>query len=138
MKALQIKTIIQALPVITILVIAIGNVALVFRYDLSPWHGGGFGMFSSHEHHTSRYIQVMVRTPQGFKLLNLEAYTDELKRLKNLPTPARLSAFLNKTACTAQLPAQTSMITLSYYKLNFDREPLKAEKKWEGRTNGCE
>lgn len=128
---------IKVLPVIAFLVIAICNVVLVFRYDLSPWHGGGFGMFSSHEHHTSRYIQVMARTPQGLKLLNLEAYADELKRLKNLPTPARLSAFLNKTACAAQLPAQTSMITLSYYKLDFDHEPLKAEKKWEGRTNGC-
>lgn len=94
-------------------------------------------MFSSVDHHTNRFIRVTARTPQGVKAIDLEKYTAEVTTLKNLPTPARLTSFLTKLACTADLPAQTSLLTLSYYKLDLTHNLLQAEIKWEGRTDAC-
>jgi hypothetical protein len=127
----------QVAPIGALAFIAIINLVLVFQFDLSTWHGGGFGMFSSVDHHTSRFIRVMARTPRGIKIIDLGEYTAEVETLKNLPTPARLSSFLTKLACTTDLPPQTSSLTLSYYKLDFTRNPLQAELKWEGRTDVC-
>lgn len=127
----------QVAPIGALAFIAIINLVLVFQFDLSTWHGGGFGMFSSVDHHTSRFIRVTARTPRGIKIIDLREYTAEVETLKNLPTPARLSSFLTKLACTTDLPSQTSFLTLSYYKLNFTRNPLQAELKWEGRTDAC-
>lgn len=125
------------MPVIVLVIVAIIDAALVFRFDLSVWHGGGFGMFSSVDHHTTRLIRVTAKTPRGLKKVNIQAYAAEVKTLKNLPTPARLQAFLNKLSCTSKLPAQTSMLTLTYYKLDFSHELIHAKARWQGNAVEC-
>lgn len=137
MNRSHVRAILHALPVVTLIVVASINAVLVVRYDLSAWHGGGFGMFSSVDHHTSRFIRVTARTPQGDRLVDLEAYAAEVRALKNLPTPRRMSAFLEKLACAADLPAQTSALQLAYYKLDLTRNPVVANLRWQGDTGAC-
>lgn len=48
-----------------LIVIAIRQIILVDRIDLTPWKGGGFGMFSSIDRPSNRVIEVVGITKEG-------------------------------------------------------------------------
>ena len=48
----------RELPSIALVLLACVQVGLVFVADLSPWKGGGFGMFSTNDHGSFRSVRV--------------------------------------------------------------------------------
>jgi hypothetical protein len=53
-----------ALPPALLVVVACGQVMLAHTARLSPWKGGGFGMFSSLDARPFRYVRIFVQAPE--------------------------------------------------------------------------
>jgi hypothetical protein len=83
----------RLLPCWLLLLVALQQIVLVRTADLSPWLGGGFGMFSTTDGRSNRHVHLYVEHP-GFErevwvpadLLDLE------RRARALPSDANLRA----------------------------------------------
>jgi hypothetical protein len=53
----------ETLPVAVLVAVGAAQLILVRTADLSPWKGGGFGMFSTTDDAGSRYVRVFVTAP---------------------------------------------------------------------------
>ena len=76
------------LPLGVLLAVAAGHAALVRCCALSPWLGGGFGMFSTID---AREVRVLREGSEGALRLP-RSLEDEADRAAMLPTEARLRA----------------------------------------------
>ena len=80
-----------ALPAFLLLAVACVHFALVRQRALSPWKGGGFGMFSTLDARPFRYLRVTVTAPQrSEELLVPASLEDAAAAAEVLPTDARL------------------------------------------------
>lgn len=72
------------------LLVAAVQMTLVRTHDLTPWKGGGFGMFSTFDSPSARTLRVVVETEAGEALVMSPYLTDKLTRIVNLPDDATL------------------------------------------------
>lgn len=81
------------LPLALLLGAFIHHLWLVQRYDLSPWLGGGFGMFASTDVGSARQVLLLVELADGrdFQIDLVHPYRDTLERARGLPSPAWLA-----------------------------------------------
>ncbi len=80
------------LPVALLVVVASAQVALVKTAGLSPWKGGGFGMFSTTDDSGRRRVRVFVSAPERSEEIAISpSLADAAARAAVLPTDARLS-----------------------------------------------
>jgi hypothetical protein len=71
--------------------VAINQTRLVFTESLSPWSGGGFGMFSTTDAATDRHLHVYQVTSRLRRELNLPAELDDaVRRALTLPSERQL------------------------------------------------
>ncbi len=79
------------LPSVVLVAVALAQLVLAYRADLSPWKGGGFGMFSTLDAPGFRDVRVVVRAPGRSETLTIAPSQEELAtRAVTLPTDARL------------------------------------------------
>lgn len=100
-----------AVPALLV-VVALVQAALVHTADLTPWKGGGFGMFAAVDRSEHRAVRVYLRTPDGEVPAVLadpvagQVTADaRVVRARNLPTDrslAGLAASLGAQAWTLQ------------------------------------
>jgi hypothetical protein len=80
------------LPAFLLLTVAVVQVVLVKTYALSPWKGGGFGMFATTDGGPFRQIRVFVEAPQRSEELLVAPYLeDSAARAQLFPSNARLA-----------------------------------------------
>jgi hypothetical protein len=76
----------QALPVAILLCVAVNQVRLAFNQNLSPWSGGGFGMFSTTDAATDRHLHIYESSPAMRRELLVPAeFEDAARRALALP-----------------------------------------------------
>jgi hypothetical protein len=81
----------QALPIVLLLAVALNQARLVVTEQLSPWSGGGFGMFSTTDAATDRHLHVYESGPALRRELGLPVeFEDEIRRALALPSARRL------------------------------------------------
>lgn len=91
--------VISFLPSVLIIVIAINQLILANFFDLSPWHGGGYGMFSTSDVGSNRHMHVYAKSEGILKELLYPEYLDDLAlRTKSFPTNKNLKKFAYKIA----------------------------------------
>jgi hypothetical protein len=80
-------------PTVLLLTVASAQMILARRSDLSPWKGGGFGMFASVDGLPFRWVRLYVSAPERSEELavppSLEEQTD---RVAAWPHPAAMRA----------------------------------------------
>ena len=86
-----------------LVVIALHQIALAHAADLSPWKGGGYGMFSTNDHGGARFVRVWALEPgpgEGASAAGGErrvrippGLVNASYRLRDLPRPEALRAF---------------------------------------------
>ena len=85
---------VRFLPALLLVGVAVHQICLANTAGLSPWSGGGFGMFSTTDAGASRHLHAFVmrpgiqreaRIPQGLR--------DRERRVVTLPSDANLRAF---------------------------------------------
>jgi len=80
------------LPVILLLAVAGAQLALVYTADLSPWKGGGFGMFSTTDDTGRRHVRVFVTaTDRSEEVAIAPSLEDAADRAAVLPTDRQLT-----------------------------------------------
>ena len=80
------------LPVALLLAVAGGQLILAKTAGLSPWKGGGFGMFSTTDDAGRRHVRVFVTAPERSEELAIPPSLEDLaRRAATLPTDAALS-----------------------------------------------
>lgn len=80
------------LPVALLLAVAGGQLILAKTAGLSPWKGGGFGMFSTTDDAGRRHVRVFVTAPERSEELAIPPSLQDLaRRAATLPTDAALS-----------------------------------------------
>jgi hypothetical protein len=80
------------LPPSLLFLVALGQVYLAHTADLTPWKGGGFGMFSTNDGE-SRRVEVWVIGPQGERQIEVPSYDRGAMALAAFPTVERLNEF---------------------------------------------
>lgn len=71
----------RELPAAVLVALACAQIALAFGADLSPWKGGGFGMFATNDHGGFRHVRVYALRAGREERLELpaELERDELR-----------------------------------------------------------
>ncbi len=80
------------LPVVLLLTVACAQVLFACPAGLSPWKGGGFGMFSTTDDAGRRHVRVFVTAPERSEEIAISpALEDPAKRAAVWPTDRALS-----------------------------------------------
>jgi hypothetical protein len=82
------------LPIALLIFVALSQFILAHTVDLSPWLGGGFGMFSTTDDGVNRELRVFTTGAEGEEEREIpETLADLEQRARVLPSPPRLRAF---------------------------------------------
>jgi hypothetical protein len=74
-----------------LLALGLAQIAGWLAFDLSPWKGGGFGMFSTNDHGAFRQVHVFERGEAGEQRVALPSELDRLRRhVREVPREANL------------------------------------------------
>jgi hypothetical protein len=76
-----------------LLLAAVGllQILLAHQAGLSPWLGGGFGMFATIDSRSERHLVVFADSPGLIRELEIpESLEEEAERVRALPTEARM------------------------------------------------
>ena len=66
------------MPAALLVVVASGQLVLAHTATLSPWKGGGFGMFASLDARPFRYVRIFVQAPERSEELIVPPSLDDL------------------------------------------------------------
>jgi hypothetical protein len=67
-----------ALPAILLTIVAVAQIVLTQVAMLSPWKGGGFGMFATLDGRPFRYARLFVRAPERSEEITVPPSLEEL------------------------------------------------------------
>ena len=117
-----------AIPAALLLAVAVSQVVLVRVADLSPWKGGGFGMFATTDGTAFRYVRLFVDAPGRSEELNV---TDSLEfdavRAQLFPSQRFLTR-LGEAAGARELRngREAATVRVEVWKVKFSDQPLRA------------
>jgi hypothetical protein len=121
------------LPPLLLAAVALQQIWLARTAELSPWLGGGFGMFASTDSAAQRHLHAWVIRPGSRRELEVpEALREELRRALALPTEARLRALAQQLAEreaeeAADYEGPAEAIELQVFRTRYDPETLAPE-----------
>jgi len=113
------------LPALLLCVVALHQIWLAQHAHLSPWNGGGFGMFSSTDAFARRHLHVWLVAPGFRQELDVPSgLREEMRRALALPTDARLRAFGERLLAAYPEASRAEALTLTVYATRFDPRTL--------------
>ena len=95
------------LPVALLVLVAGAQVTLARRAGLSPWKGGGFGMFSTTDDAGRRHVRVFVTAPER---------SEEIAIAPSLEDAARRAAVLPATPSSRASRSASSSASAGYHR----------------------
>jgi hypothetical protein len=118
-------------PPAVLIVVAIVQIGLVRTADLTPWKGGGFGMFSTLDHGAYRGIDVVVDARDRSETLEIPPSLETAaSRAANCPVDGLLRALADNVAARERrYQRPVSQVTLTVWRAEFDRETLRATER---------
>jgi hypothetical protein len=118
----------RLLPPLLLTLVALTQIVLVRTLDLTPWKGGGFGMFSTLDHIAYRHIDAVVDAPGRSEALDIpDSLQDEAARAAACPTDALLRRLAEKIADRERRNRRpVARVTLTAWRTEFNRDTLRA------------
>ena len=117
---------IRYLPVILLVALALSQIYLVRTVSLSPWAGGGFGMFSTPDAPGSRTVRAYVLTPGVKREVPIpDSLKDAALRAAAIPTDSRLTALaleIARVPTPERVPPRAVLIEV--WRAEYDPETL--------------
>ena len=115
-------------PMVLLIAVAIGQVVLVRAFDLTPWKGGGFGMFATLDHAAFRRVDVVVDAPGRSEALEVPPSLElDVARAASLPVPWLLTKLAAGVAARERRNGRAvARVTLTVWRTAFDRITLHA------------
>ena len=115
------------LPITLLVGVACAQVILAHTAALSPWSGGGFGMFSTTDAGGQRHLHAFAIRPGIRRELDIpRALRDKVLRTLTLPTEANLRALANQleTLPTPDI-GPLKAVELQVWRAHFDPDSLE-------------
>jgi hypothetical protein len=114
------------LPALLLVLVALNQQRLAQTASLSPWSGGGFGMFSSTDSPAARHLHVFLETEGIRRELDIpRQLAQEARRATTLPTRARLERFAEALMAAQDLGAIAwEDIDLQVWGVTYDPDTL--------------
>lgn len=108
------------------MIVAIHQIALTRITALSPWSGGGFGMFSTLDHGSRRHLHAFIlRSGLRREAIPPATLADEINRVLTLPTDASLRALARNLAETPTPDhGAATAVQIQVWHTRFDPETL--------------
>ena len=119
----------EALPAVLLGIIACGQLVLVRTANLTPWKGGGFGMFSTLDHGAFRRISVVVDAPERSETIEIpESLQETAGRAVNCPADWLLRRLAAEVAARERRHDRpVGRVTIQVWKTEFDRATLHTQ-----------
>lgn len=115
-------------PTALLLGVAVTQMVLVRVADLSPWKGGGFGMFSTTDDVGRRHVRVFVSAPgRAEEIAIAPSLEDAAVRAAVLPTDAALSRLAERVIAREgryQRPVDT--VRIETWRIDYAPDTLAA------------
>ena len=93
------------------------QIVLAHTVHLSPWKGGGYGMFSTTDHSGFRTLRAFAALPGGERRVPVPAeLRPDVLRALDLPSAARLERLARSIAAGAN----TGRVRVEVWRLEFD------------------
>jgi hypothetical protein len=120
-----------AVAPILLLVTAAVQILLAQVADLSPWKGGGFGMFASLDHAPFRGIDIVVEAPDRSETLDVSASLEEAAaRAATFPSHFRLTQLAEAVVARERRRGQpVETVKLDVWRHEFDPHSLRATER---------
>jgi len=116
------------LPVSLLVVVAGAQVTLATTAGLSPWKGGGFGMFSTTDDGGRRYVRVFVSAVERSEEITISpSLEDAARRAAVLPRDAELSRLARRVVERERRhrrPVDT--VRIETWRIEYARDTLAA------------
>ena len=115
------------LPPALLVVVALHQAVLVGTRELTPWLGGGFGMFSTNDAGWTRHTHLFVEEGGLETEVDLPEHLDDLEeRLRVLPSDARLEDFARQlSAAMGQQHPGLTAVRVELWRRSFDADELR-------------
>jgi len=109
------------------------QIALAHTAQLTPWKGGGYGMFSTTDHGGFRTLRAFALEPPGERRLRVpDELRNEVLRSLDLPTDARLQNVAASLARHSGAPR----VRVEVWRLEFDGELRPSPRRLTGAESG--
>ena len=110
----------RELPGAVLVALACAQIALAFGADLSPWKGGGFGMFATNDHGGFRHVRVYAVRADGEERLELPAEVERAElRAAWLPSDGMLRRLADALARAGAAP-DARALRVEVWRAEFD------------------
>jgi hypothetical protein len=115
-------------PTALLLVVAALQVTLATRASLSPWKGGGFGMFATTDGSAFRRVRLYVNGPDRSEEIAIPLSLDSMASRAALYPSERLLTTLAEAVAARELRhgQVTERVRVDVSRVAFEREPLTA------------
>lgn len=113
------------LPIVVLTLLATRQITLSFREDMSPWKGGGFGMFSSFDGPSHRRLRFFATDSNGASVEVFPPYSNS-RRMQNAlihPTSSNLLDCLRSVPPTS-LPRGAKQVWVELWKVGISDSNL--------------
>jgi len=110
-----------------LVVIALHQIALAQLVDLSPWKGGGYGMFSTTDHGGSRFLRVFALDAAGERRIAVPPeLVNRSYRVRDLPSARGLERLAREIAAAApDAVAGSDSLRLEVWRTVYDPVTLE-------------
>jgi hypothetical protein len=115
------------LPVALLVVVALHQLGATVYGDLTPWLGGGFGMFATLDTPGNRVISAHLLEPDFRREIVIpESLSDAAERARAFPTRRRLTELAGRLAANPQYSRHTAeAVELSVWRIRPKPEPIR-------------
>ena len=121
----------KLLPSALLVVVALAQVVLTRTTAMTPWKGGGFGMFSTLDHGAYRGIDAVVEGQDRSETLEIPPSLEEIvARAAACPADRLLRELAEGiVARERRYERSVSRVTLTAWRTEFDRVTLRANER---------
>jgi hypothetical protein len=119
------------LPAVFLLVVAVSQIVLVKVADLSPWKGGGFGMFATTDGAAFRYVRVFVDAPGRSEETDVTSSLEMAAVRAQLFPSTRFLTRLGEAVGARELREGRDVATVrvEVWRIEFADQPLRASER---------
>jgi len=118
-------------PTALLLFIAVTQILLTRTADLSPWKGGGFGMFATTDGTAFRYVRLFVDAPERSDELAVpQSLEDAALRAQLFPSDRFLLRLGEAAAVRERRQGRSvSSVRVEFWKIEFSNTPLRSTER---------
>jgi hypothetical protein len=121
----------RLLPPALLTVVAVGQILLARTVELTPWKGGGFGMFSTLDHGAYRGVDIVIEGPDRSEALDIPPSLEQAAaRAAACPANWLLRRLAEGVVARERRhEREVTRVRLNVWRTGFDRATLSATER---------